>query len=169
MMRRLLLPVLALTLGACGFSPLYGTRGSNAPPVAEALGRVQIANIPNREGQILRNHLIDRMQPHGRPTAPEARLAISLRSSEVDLGILKDATASRRELTMWADYALEDMEGRTLMKGTATSIVSTSKLAAQYGTLASEEDARRRALREVGEQIVNRVGLYYGEKKAKSD
>ncbi len=153
-----------LTLSACGFSPIYGAHDGDNPPVAESLGKVAIANIPDRNGQILRNHLIDRMYFKGRPTQPTARLEISLRSTETDLGIRKDATASRRQLNMWADFVLRDNNGKQLLKGLAHSAASFGKLSAQYGTLASQENATDRALQEVGEQIVNRVSLYYAEK-----
>jgi LPS-assembly lipoprotein len=158
-----LIPVFCLLLSACGFSPIYGPHG-NAAPVTKALGNVAIANMPDRQGQQLRNHLIDRMYFSGRPERPDATLDVTLRSTETDLGIQKDATASRRELNMWADYTLRDNDGKQLLKGRAHSVVSFSKLSAQYGTLAAEQNATDRALKEVGEQIVNRLSLYYAEK-----
>ncbi|MDD5586828.1 MAG: LPS assembly lipoprotein LptE [Alphaproteobacteria bacterium] len=156
----LLMPVLCL-LG-CGFSPIYGSHEGGAP-VAKELGNVEIANIPDRQGQQLRNRLIDRMYFSGRPEHPEATLAVRLRSTEIELGIRKDATATRRELNMWADYVLRGKDGEQLLKGTAHSVVSYSKLRAQYGTVAAEQNAIDRALKEVGEQIVNRLSLHYAE------
>ena len=158
----LMFPVFCLLLSACGFSPIYGSH-DNGAPVASALGNVQIANIPDRQGQQLRNHLIDRMHASGRPEHTDAKLEVALRSTEADLGIQKDATATRRELNMWADYTLRDSEGKQLVKGSAHSVVSYSKLSAQYGTVAAEQNAIDRALKEVGEQIVNRLSLYYAE------
>src|SRR5690606_16052602 len=50
-----------LVLAACGFSPVYGTLGQGQSAAAEAyLSQVSIDNIPDREGQYLRNALIDR-------------------------------------------------------------------------------------------------------------
>ena len=159
----LLLPVFCLLLSACGFSPIYGSHGSGSEPVDKALSNVAIASIPDRQGQMLRNHLIDRMYFSGRPAHPDATLNVSIRSTESDLGIQKDATASRRELNMWADYTLKADDGRQLLKGSAHSVVSFSKLDAQYGTVAAQQNATERALNEMGEQIVNRLSLYYAE------
>lgn len=157
---------LLLAFTACGFTPVYLSQGDNNPTVANALGNVAIANIPDRSGQMLRNHLIDRMYTKGRPTNPSAKLEVSLRSTETDLGILKDATASRRELNLWADYVLMDNDGKRLLNGVAHSVVSYNKLSAQYGTLAAKENASSSALKEVGEQIVNRISLYYTDADA---
>lgn len=155
---------LCLLLAGCGFTPIYGAHGNTNEPVSRALSRVAIASIPDRQGQLLRNHLIDRMYFSGRPARPEATLNVALRSTETDLGIQKDATASRRQLNVWTDYTLSDMGGKQLLKGRAHSVVSFSKLDAQYGTLSAEQNATERALNEVGEQIVNRLSLYYAEK-----
>lgn len=161
---RFFVPVLFLLTASCGFAPIYGSHGNDNAPVAKVLGNVAIANIPDRHGQILRNHLIDRMYASGRPAHPNATLGISLRSTQTDLGIQKDATTARRQLNMWADYTLTDSTGKRLLKGSAHSVVSYSKLDAQYGTVAAETNATERALNEVGEQIVNRLSLYYAEK-----
>lgn len=153
--------VALLMLAGCGFQPVYGDLGSSQSSVAAELNRVAIANIPDRQGQVLRNRLIDRFYHAGRPKDPAYTLTVALRSYEVDLGIQKDATASRRQYDLYADYVLTDKTGTELHKGTARSIVSYNKLSAQYGTLASRENAVERALQEVGEQITNRVSLYF--------
>lgn len=154
-------------LAACGFSPIYGVSGRGDIPVQTALNNVAISNINGENGQFLRNKLIDRMYTQGRPTAPQARLAVDIHSSEAGLGIKKDATASRSQLTLTATYTLSGNDGKTLVKGTARSVASYSKLDAQYGTVATQRDAYHRALIEVSEQIVNKLSLYYAEKAPK--
>jgi LPS-assembly lipoprotein len=156
--------VFTLFLAACGFTPIYGSH-ENSGPVAEALNNVQLSNIPDRQGQELRNHLIDRMYGAGRPQKPTTKLDVSIHSTEVDLGIQQNATATRQEYNLWADYSLKDKDGKELLKGTAHSVVSYSKLAAQYGTLMTEKDAHERATTEVSEQIINRISLYFAEQR----
>ncbi len=156
------LAAIAVLLSACGFAPVYGDRGG-ARNVSAALGKVAISNIPDRDGQFLRNHLIDRMYISGRPSDPNAKLRVSLKMTESDLGIQKDATASFRELDLLAEYVLTDKSGKPLLDGKAHSVVGYSKIDAQYGLLAARDNARERALREVGEQIVNRLSLHYAD------
>lgn len=151
-----------LFLTACGFSPIYGSHGDK-PAVTASLGAIAIDAIPDSNGQFLRNKLMDRLYTQGRPKAPKARLSVALRSSEDDLGIQKDATASRSRLTLWADYTLTDNDGNVLLKRTVRSIASYNKIDAQYGMVATQRNVYERTLNEVGEQIVNALSLYYAE------
>lgn len=148
-------------LGACAFSPLYGSHETEGAPVAQALSSVEISSIPNESGQKLRNLLMDRMYYQGRPAKPTARLSVSISSSETGMGISKDATATLSELSFQAGYVLTDVRGKKLVSGNAKSQVLYSKLDAQYGTLAAQRNAYDRAIHEVSEQIVTRLSLYY--------
>ncbi len=162
-MRRGFLLALLFLLAACGFSPIYGPKADKSSPVVDALSLVAIDNIPNENGQKLRNHLIDRMYFKGRPTNPAAFLSVSLSDKTTSLGIKKDETASLVEMSLTAKYRLLDKNRAPLLEGTARSVVLYSQLDAQYGTLAAQRNAYDRALTEVGEQIVGRLSLYYAE------
>jgi LPS-assembly lipoprotein len=155
-------------LPACGFHPVYGARDDNGTPVAEQLNQVAIDNIPDRRGQLLRNELIDRMYGKGRPQQPLYRLSVKLRMTEADLGIQANATSTRTLLDMYGDYVMQDAAGKELFKGTAHSVTSFNTLNDQYGNLTAEEGAIERTISEVGEQIVNRVSLYFAEKPSVS-
>ena len=74
--RTIALAGLAL-LAACGFEPLHAPRNGGGS-VPAALATVQIANIPDRSGQILRNYLRDEINPYGVPGNPRYRLDIFL-------------------------------------------------------------------------------------------
>lgn len=152
-----------LLLSACGFSPIYGAHDGNKTPVSEALSAVYIENIPNENGQKLRNKLMDRLYYHGRPVDPEARLLVSLNASESDLGIRKDATAELSELSAQANFRLFDRSGKELLKGSARSSVIYSKLDAQFGTLAAQRNSYDRAINEIAEQILSQLSLFYAE------
>ena len=160
---------LALTglflLTACGFSPIYGSHKDKGP-VSEVLSTVAIDSIPDSNGQFLRNKLMDRFYFHGRPTQPQTRLTVTLRATELDFGIQKDATASRSQLNLWADYVLRDNEGKELLKRTAHSVASYNKINAQYGQVATQRNAYERTLTEVSEQITSVVSLYFAEREA---
>ena len=151
-----------LLLTACGFSPIYGSHKDKGP-VSEALSTVAIDSIPDSNGQFLRNKLIDRFYFHGKPAHPQTRLTVTLRATETDLGIQKDATASRSQLNLWADYVLRDNEGKELLKRTAHSVASYNKINAQYGQVATQRNAYERTLTEVSEQISSVVSLYFAE------
>ncbi len=159
----LLACVALLSLSACGFHPLYAAPDHGGGNVDAALGQVQIASIPNREGQELRNLLRDKMQHRGRPVEPQYDLAITLQESQRDIGIRTDATSARSQLSVTAYYTLTTRAtAQQVLNSYAAATVGFNKLDAQYSNLAAQEDARRRALSEVSDQITNRLSLYFG-------
>lgn len=152
-------------LSGCGFHPIYGGHPSGDASVADNLNNITIENIPDHNGQILRNDLIDRMYGPHRPSLPTYTLKVKIHSSEEDLGILANATSTRSLLNMQADYVLVDAQGKTVLTGTSHSVASFDLLDQMYATVASREDAYNRTLHEVSEQIVNRLSLYFSERK----
>ena len=68
MLRRTVLAAAVLLLSACGFRPLYATGG--VADVSEELSQIEVAVIPDRPGQILRNYLIQGLNGGGRPAQP---------------------------------------------------------------------------------------------------
>lgn len=160
--------LLAAPLFGCGFEPIYGSHVNNANVTAE-LNDVAIGNIPDRHGQILRNDLIDRMYGHGRPRSAKYKLEVNLRATEEGLGLLPNSITTLTELNLYADYTLSASGGEELMKGTAHTLANYDQPSAQYSTLAARENAYQRCLNEVGEQIVNRVSLYFSEHTPEDD
>jgi LPS-assembly lipoprotein len=161
-----LFPILFLTFTGCDFRPVYGTHGADeGSPVALDLNNVAIANIPDRKGQMLRNDLIDRMYGKNRPQQPEYTLNVSIVSSEEQLGILANATATRTLLSITGNYSLTSKDGKIILTGEAHSVSGYNRLDQMYGTVAAEQDAYDRTLHEVSEQIVNRLSVYFSERK----
>jgi len=153
-------------LAGCGFHSVYGSRGEpDGSPVAMELNDIAIDNIPDHRGQILRNALIDRMYGKNRSEQPHYHLSAKLHFSEEDLGIQANATSTRELLNMYCDYTLKDNTGKQLLSGTAHSVASYDRLDQMYGTIAAKQSAEENTLHEVSEQIVNRVSLYFSEKK----
>lgn len=162
----LLISVLCL-LAACGFHPVYGSHDDNGNPVAATLNQIAIENIPDRQGQILRNDLIDRLYGKGgRPQQPAYHLAVTLRNSQEDLGIQANATSTRTLMNMSATYVLTDTTGKKILDGKAHSVASFNSISDQYATLAARDSAFERTINEVSEQIVNRLSLYFSEHPA---
>ena len=162
---RILIPTLLLLLSACGFHPIYGGTDYSGTPVAAQMNAVAIDSIPDRAGQILRNALIDRMYAKGRPKQPAYRLHVTLTTSVADVGILANATSTLSDLDTTGAYTLTDAAGNQLLTGTAHSVTSYSRLDDQYATLAAHDSAVERTAREISEQIVNRLGVYFAERE----
>ncbi len=163
-MRLSVLPLLAivavgLLLTACGYRPLYGNQGK---VTAAGMETVKIGLIENRTGQILRNLLLDQVNPNGEPIDPEYSLSVSLRESRQDLGLRKDETATRANLIITASYQLtKNGHEKPIMSATSRSTNSFNILDDQFATVVTEKDARRRGVRELSEQIALRLAIYF--------
>ncbi len=154
---------LSLGLAGCGLRPVYGDGASS--PAAAALNTVDISNIPDRSGQKLRNELIDRFYQDGRPADARYQLAVSGPKEIVfGIGIAKDATSTRSQMRISTQIALTDNfnpRAGVLLHRTMTATVSYNTLGSQYTTLVTEEDARGQALRDLADQIVTQLELYF--------
>lgn len=157
---RLIVAGLALFgLAACGFRPLYGERGVQALS-SDELAAVQIDVIRDREGQMLRNELLDRFQAAGGAVKPRYGLSIVLQTTRAALGIRTDETASRVNLTMAASYVVREVAtGAVLFSGQGRSIDSFDILDSDFASTSSEADAVRRAVHDLSEQISTRVSI----------
>ena len=71
-------PILA-ACGSGGFKPMYGSLGGGN--LDEKLAKVDVAPIPGRVGQRIRNELIFETTGGGRPAPPAYRLEVVLRES----------------------------------------------------------------------------------------
>jgi LPS-assembly lipoprotein len=115
---------------------------------------------------MLRNQLLDRFQPAG--AAPKALygLAIGLQVQRVGLGILTDETATRANLIMTANYSVRDLaNGDVVFRGVNRSITGYNVLDSEFATVSSENDAIRRAVSDLTEQITTRVSLVLVQQK----
>lgn len=154
----LLLLALALPSG-CGFRPLYGERADAAVPAE--LARTRIAVIPNESGQILRNHLIERLNPDGRPTGEDYVLNVALRETAQELAVRQNATVTRANLVVVANYSLTRPNGDRVTSGAVSTITSYNILRDEFATLSAERSARERALRQISEDLRTRLALFF--------
>ena len=162
LLRPALLALALLGLGGCGFQPLYGSRSAIAGAEGQLAG-IEIANIPERRGQQLRNLLIDRFYVSSRPGSPQYRLDSSVSASEQKLALRKDASAERAQLLVQAPYRLIDLRtGKVAFQSQARSMISYNVLEQQYGALATLDYAYDRALLEISEEITRRVAMHLG-------
>jgi LPS-assembly lipoprotein len=151
-----------VSLAACGFQPLYGSVAPGQTRTKDHLATVRIAPLPDRVGQQLHNLLRDRINPKGQPANPNYTLQIEVMESLRELGIRKDETATRASLTVFADFVLIDTRtSERVFNGRSRSFNSYNILESQFATLYSENDARDRALREISNDIRNRLAVYF--------
>ena len=152
---------LAAVATACGFEPLHSSGGGAVPSV---LASVDIAPIPNRLGQVVRNHLLDLLTPLGEPTVPKYQFIVSLRVAKEPLAIARDESVTRFNLSLQADYHLVHIpSGNSALKGEARSIASYNLVSSDYANLVAERDAELRAAREVSDEMKVHLSVYLSQ------
>jgi len=151
-----------LCLTACGFEPLYGTGSAAGQNVIASLPEIEIGNIPDRDGQELRNLLMDRLYTHGRPDAAPYSLAFTrLTTDIVNLGIQKDATATRAEMRVATRMELKTSAGALLLARDLSAHGAYNLLDDQLATLSSKENITHGLLREMRDDAVMQLSLYF--------
>ena len=164
--------VLSILLSSCGYNALYDQRASTMPSVKQQMALIQIKPIKDRMGQYLHNKLLTRLNPKGKPTNPLYTLSIKLEEETNNLGVKKSAVVTRGNLKVSATFTLSQrlslnsgIENKNLFTTTVLSISSYDIPQAQYAALAALKDAQARALREITESIITRLGIYFRQKK----
>lgn len=161
---RIALPLIfCLVLAACGFRPMYATSSFGGDSeISDQLAQIRIENIPNREGQLLRNELIDRFYRDGRPANPRYSLAVQPIDEfrrELDITIGSDTT--RAQLRLKTVMTLTDLQTReVVLKDRLTTYASYNVLSDQYATSVSEHNTRDNSIRDLARQIEQKTALY---------
>ncbi len=158
-------------LAGCGFQPMYGKFGGVEADIAKS---VAVDTIASRQGQILRNLLLDQLSYV--PThKPMYRLVVQKPSrSVIGMGIDRTSESETRvQLLMTADFSVvEDKTDMVLLKSSSRGFVAYNVLDSQYESITAREDAEKRALNMVAEDIVRQTILFLQreqEEKAKAE
>lgn len=150
--------LLCLIIAACGFRPLYGTAGGVNK---DRLERVAIGTIPEREGQILRNELLDLFSSDP-DKASQYRLNVaSVNITSTGIGIDRTSEAETRvQLLVTAPYSLTRLSDKKIVhRGEARSFVAYNILESQFETITARDDAEHRALSQLAQAIMRETAL----------
>ena len=147
----------AMAIAGCGFEPIHGQRSGAS---STALAAIDIGLIADRPGQMLRNELLQQMQPRGAVRARYS-LSVTLKENLSNLGIRKDEVATRANLTMTAGFTITELGGaKRKFSGSARSVNSYNILTSDFATLSAREDARRRAVNQLALEIRERISVW---------
>ena len=163
-LRAAALASLLVLAGLAACTPVHAGRGPE-------LAAVRVASIPDREGVILRHHLLERLSPDGRAVEARWRLRVVLREERRDFSLLLDETASRARLRLHAAWRLEPLaveggEGGEnaaggasggedgVLAGTARASVAYDVVGSAFATEIAAEAARDAALERLAEELL---------------
>jgi len=158
-----------LFMGGCGFEPLYGPHSTSTGEqlgVERSLAGIKIAPLPKREGQILHNYLLDKLNPSGEPLDPQAHLQVSVSLDKYSISVRKDGTTQRFNMVATAHLILRDKENKKILytdtiKRTASFSLGDTTAEFGYAGTVSETDAKRRTLLLIAEDMQVMLATYY--------
>jgi LPS-assembly lipoprotein len=158
--RRAALLCACALLGACTLRPLLHATGEDG--VRSELEAIDVAGLDGRLGQLVRNALLDELNPTGAAVPPRYILEVDLQRSAQSLGIQLDDVITRFNLKLTARFQLLDSRsGELLYESQVQRIASYNVSLQPFATLAAEVDAERRLAREVGDNIGTLLAVHF--------
>src|SRR5258705_13434325 len=106
-------PVLA-ACGNSGFRPLYGTTPSGAG-LQERLAQLDVATIPGRVGQRIRNELIFQSSGGGELLPPTHRLEVSITEAVLPTPVKADGDPPSQIYSVQANFKLLEIKNKKTM------------------------------------------------------
>ena len=160
---------LALLLPGCGFRPVYGSGGMGGL-VGQDLASIDVALIPNRSGQLLRQALQQRLYGAGDDApAKQYQLTVSFGVTGEAIGEQADSSVTRLREFGSANWTLKMLDPvRTLVtSGQARSLDGVNIIDEQYFAADIEGEAVARRMAEtLASQITVQLAAYFNHRAA---
>ena len=148
----LLLPVL---LAACQLAPVYS--GGTAGQAQTMLSGIEVAPIADKAGFLVRDRLIERMNPSGNPVL---KLDVALDDDIIGFGVRGDNSIIRERRTLRARYRITEIAtGKVLLDTSASADAGVDVVSSEYAVVAAEATALERLSKDIADQIVARLAL----------
>jgi LPS-assembly lipoprotein len=142
--------------GGSGFQPLYGSLGAG---VETKLAQVDIATIPGRNGQRIRNELI--FKSYGgaaAPADPRYRLEVAIKESTTTSLVLQDGTSAGQIYQIDARFQLIDIASKKVMlEGMSQARSTSERFANVFSNLRAAEEAQDRATKTIATDLKARL------------
>jgi LPS-assembly lipoprotein len=168
--RQLLVFAAGAGLSGCGFQPVYMPTASGAAGVAQReLAAIQVALIPDRPGQLLRQALQDRLEMGASGVARRYDLTVSYWIAGEGIAVQQDSTATRVRSTGNANWTLVAQDvGRTrLTSGFARALDALNINDEQYfGADLENEALQKRMAGALADQITMQLAIFFRRRAA---
>ncbi len=149
--RGFLVLLVGLPLAACGFRPAYGPGG----PGQALRGQVRAADPSSALDFAFVGALEDRL---GRPQAARFALAYDIAVEERGGARVRDVGDSRFQVFGQVSFALTDAtDGAEISAGTVQNFTAYSATSTQLATRMAQQDAERRLMGILADQVVTRL------------
>ena len=144
--------------GSSGFRPLYGTAALGGAATQEKLATVDVAPIPGRVGQRIRNELIFQTTGGGKPAPPQYRMDIAIRESVISTMVQTNGNAGGQIYNIEASFNLIRLKDKSVVaSGKSFGRASFDRVTSIFANVEARQDAENRAAESVGEELRTRL------------
>ena len=159
---RLFLPIIFFFIfTSCGNEPIYSKNVSSN----KELLSISVKNIKDRSGQILRNSLLNQLNPEKERVIIKYKLTVEISESRANLAYRRDMSATRADLTITANYLLTEIKsGEIIFEQETKSISSFDVVESVYANLIAEKDAREKNLQVISDDIFTNLVIFFKDK-----
>lgn len=151
-------------LAACGdtsFRPMYGSVGANGQTTDQKLAQVDIATIPGRVGQQLRNEFIYQSTAGGDPLEPAYRLEVAIRESVSSTLVIITGEARGQVYNLDASFKLVRIaDSQVVLEGKSHARAGFERFKSVFSNVRARQEAEDRAAKTIGEELKTRVAAY---------
>jgi LPS-assembly lipoprotein len=154
--------VVALTLGACGFHPLYGDMG-NKPGGQQVFGSIYVDTIPTeRIGFELRSNLINGLHGSVKQDGAIYRLTVTTTQGNEGIAVEPNASITRYNFNLVAHYQLSNMhDGKVIESGSEATLSEYDVVSSPYSTLVAQRAAEQHATEDIANRIRVDLAVYF--------
>jgi LPS-assembly lipoprotein len=149
-----------LALAGCGFHPLYAPQAHTQAGLSE----IYVDVIPNRNGQLFRQALQERLQGSVEEPQQHYVLSVTYAVSGQGIGIESDNASTRNRFIGTAQWTLKKpgLFGEKITSGTARAVDGNDVIVAQffYSDLNSET-VNKRMGEALADQVVQALAIYF--------
>ena len=144
-----------------GFKPLYGSSGIGAN-VDVKLASVQVAPIPGRAGQRIRNELIFDTTGGGAATeSPAYRLEIAVTENVTSTLVKLNGDSVSQIYAATANFSLIRLSDKAVvLKGSSFGRASFERNPSVFANVRAQDDAQNRAARTIGSELKTRLSAF---------
>ncbi len=161
--RLVVMAAVAFGAAACeggGIRPLYAPSAVGAD-VSEKLKQVDIAPIPGRVGQRVRNEMIFQNTGGGNPLPPTHRLEIVLTENLTSTLVRVTGEAEGQVYSVQAAFRVIDIgQKKVVFQGTSHARAGFERFESIYSNVRAREDAENRVARTIADDLKTRLAAY---------
>lgn len=140
-----------------GFQPMYGPTGSGVG-LQDKMSAIDIATIPSRVGQRIRNELVFQSTGGGVAAKPEFKLEITIKESLGSTLVKSSGEALSQIYNLDANFKLTRMsDKKVLLQGASHARAGFERFQQIYSNVRAREDAENRAAKTIADDLRTRL------------